>query len=94
MLVGQGAIRFAERCGMDLVPDQYCITEDRVRQLNEVHLQDDSELTHADAAWQNDVEGHFGTIGAIARDVAGDLAAATSTGGIANKPQAKSETLQ
>lgn len=84
MLISEGAMRFADQNGVERVPESYFLTEERVEQLKEARRQhrmmldhDDSEITSEDQK--------YGTIGAIARDPQGNLAAATSTGGIVNK---------
>lgn len=92
MLVGEGAMRFAEHCGMQQAPDKYFVTEERLAQYREAHALGDIVLDH------DQVVGHlerdvlnlpevdkYGTIGAVAWDRFGNLAAATSTGGIVNK---------
>lgn len=81
LLIGDGALQFAEHCGMALTPDDYFLTPERVKQFEEAHEQGRIMLDH-------DSEGDaqkYGTIGAVARDRDGNLAAATSTGGIVNK---------
>ena len=80
MLAGEGAIRFARGLGIDTVPDQYFLTPERIRQYE----------TRRRAAGNGPDEpsvtdDHLGTVGAVARDRAGNLAAATSTGGVVNK---------
>jgi len=85
MLIGEGAMRFAEHCGMERVPDQYFFTEERIKQFNEAHAKGDIVLDHDDVVAHFEDGQKYGTIGAIARDVYGNLAAATSTGGIVNK---------
>lgn len=85
MLIGEGAIRFADHCGMELVPDHYFLTEERIKQFNQAHLKGDIMLDHDEVVGHLEDEQKYGTIGAIARDVFGNLAAATSTGGIVNK---------
>ncbi len=81
-LIGQGAMEFAELCGFDPFPDEYFIIDRRVRQLQEAQQLGRMMLDHEDA---EEPQRKFGTIGAIARDLHGNLAAATSTGGIVNK---------
>ncbi|MCI0505525.1 MAG: isoaspartyl peptidase/L-asparaginase family protein [Gammaproteobacteria bacterium] len=81
MLVGEGAMRFAEHCGMERVPDKYFLTKQRIQQYEAAKRKGQQLLDH-DAAGQ---EQKLGTIGAVARDKQGNLAAATSTGGIINK---------
>jgi beta-aspartyl-peptidase (threonine type) len=84
MLISEGAMRFADHCDMERVPEDYFYTTDRVEQLRQARLQHKIMLDHDDA--EEDTEDQkYGTIGAIARDPQGNLAAATSTGGIVNK---------
>jgi len=81
LLIGEGALHFAQHCGVKLTPDHYFFTPERIKQLDEARLHGRMMLDH-------DSEGDaqkYGTIGAVARDRNGDLAAATSTGGIVNK---------
>jgi beta-aspartyl-peptidase (threonine type) len=81
LLIGEGALHFAEHCGVKLTPDHYFFTPDRIRQLDQARLRGRIMLDHDD---DGDAQ-KYGTIGAVARDRHGDLAAATSTGGIVNK---------
>ena len=81
MLAGEGAMRFAEHCGMERTPDSYFLTQQRIAQFEAASGKNQQSLEHDDP----DQEPKFGTIGAIARDKLGNLAAATSTGGITNK---------
>mgnify|MGYP001817923593 FL=1 len=84
MLISEGAMRFAEHCGMSRVPEDYFYTPDRIEQLHQARLQHKIMLDHDDT--EEDTEDQkYGTIGAIALDPAGNLAAATSTGGSVNK---------
>jgi beta-aspartyl-peptidase (threonine type) len=76
MLVGAGAEEFARTQGMELVSNEYFRTAARQRQL-ERHLR--GAVTR-----ENELEA-FGTVGAVARDARGNLAAATSTGGMTGK---------
>jgi beta-aspartyl-peptidase (threonine type) len=75
MLAGPGAEEFALEQGMTPVPNSHFVTERRVREL-ERHLQG--------AAGSGD-ESLMGTVGAVALDESGNLAAATSTGGMTGK---------
>ena len=84
MLIAEGAMRFADHCGMARVPENYFYTPERVEQLNEARLKHKIMLDHDDSEADCDDQ-KYGTIGAIARDASGNLAAATSTGGIVNK---------
>ena len=77
LLVGAGAEEFALEQGLTLVPNQYFRTAERLEQLDaEQRGTRVSDLVPPAAQ---------GTVGAVARDAAGNLAAATSTGGMTNK---------
>ena len=82
MLIAEGAMRFADHCGMTREPDNYFYTPDRVAQLEEARKKHKIMLDHDEAESEDQ---KYGTIGAVARDPQGNLAAATSTGGIVNK---------
>ena len=84
MLISEGAMRFADHCGMERVPEHYFYTPDRVEQLKQARLKHKVMLDHDDTDVDSEDQ-KYGTIGAIARDSFGNLAAATSTGGIVNK---------
>lgn len=77
MLIGEGAQEFAFARGIERVPMEYFYTEYRYKQLQkaqELERTGDMGLTYK-----------FGTVGAVALDKNGDLAAGTSTGGTTNK---------
>src|SRR6266480_4806978 len=76
LLVAAGAEEFALEQGVVLVPRGYFRTAARVRELEEARQ---AEALKAAAP------GAAGTVGAVALDRAGHLAAATSTGGLTNK---------
>jgi beta-aspartyl-peptidase (threonine type) len=80
MLAGSGAETFAREHGIPLVDASYFRTEDRWQQLQRA-LQKDRVGLHQD----EEAEGHFGTVGAVALDKNGHLAAGTSTGGMTDK---------
>ena len=84
MLIADGAMRFADHCGVARVPDSYFFTDDRVAQLEKARLQHKMMLDH-DESDEGGEDQKYGTIGAVACDLDGNLAAATSTGGIVNK---------
>jgi len=84
MLIGEGAMRFADHCGVTRAPDNYFYTPDRVAQLEKARLLHKIMLDH-DETDDDSEDQKYGTIGAVARDSNGNLAAATSTGGIVNK---------
>lgn len=79
LLVGAGAEEFALEEGIDLVPNSYFRTPERMEQL-------ESEQRGARVS---DLIPTHGTVGAVALDDHGDLAAATSTGGMTNKRQGR-----
>ena len=78
LLSGEGAIQFGEESGVEMAPDEYFFTEHRWLQLQEAMIDGRSQLDHALAK-------PIGTVGAVACDKKGNLAAATSTGGMTNK---------
>ena len=84
MLIAEGAMRFADHCGVKRVPDSYFFTPDRIAQLEKARLRHKMMLDHDDSEADSEDQ-KYGTIGAVAYDLHGDLAAATSTGGIVNK---------
>jgi len=86
MLIGDGAQRFADHWNIEFVPDHYFLTPDRIAQWEQAHRSHRMGLDHDDVELLESMkEDKYGTIGAIARDMQGNLAAATSTGGIVNK---------
>lgn len=93
MLTGAGADQFAARCGLDIVDPSYFFTEARWKSLMRVKKEDSlkSELDHSDKKSNGLIyrsinnDSKFGTVGAVALDQNGNLAAATSTGGMTNK---------
>jgi L-asparaginase / beta-aspartyl-peptidase len=78
LMVGQGAEEFALEQGVVLVPQSYFIVPRRVQELEE------AKRAAAKRATAPPVKG-TGTVGAVALDSAGNLAAGTSTGGLTNK---------
>jgi len=84
MLISEGARRFAKHCGIEFTSDDYFYTAERVEQFKEAQRSNKMMLDH-DEHNVNSEDQKYGTIGAIARDPKGNLAAATSTGGIVNK---------
>lgn len=76
MLAGKGADQFSAEKGLAQVDPSYFATEARRRQLDTLKAQKTSWF---------DVDRKFGTVGAVAMDARGHVAAATSTGGITGK---------
>lgn len=95
LLVGAGAEAFAEGLGLEMVSPDYFSTEARREQLRRALSTDKAVLDHDGAALvfrpsaagaaPLDDDRKFGTVGAVALDAHGNLAAATSTGGMTNK---------
>lgn len=83
MLIGEGAEAFAQSQGMELVNNSLFSTDERFQQLLVARSNGDFILDH-DAA-PLDEQQKMGTVGAVALDLNGNLAAATSTGGMTNK---------
>jgi beta-aspartyl-peptidase (threonine type) len=87
ILVGRGAEVFAAKAGLETVDPSYFWTE---RRWKEIQKKWDEEKAagksgNAAALVEKTGQGPWGTVGAVARDPAGNLAAGTSTGGIVNK---------
>lgn len=79
LLSGAGADEFGKEMGLDLVENSYFDSEFRRMQLEKVQGKTQAFLDH-------DIKDEkFGTVGAVALDKDGNLAAATSTGGMTNK---------
>ncbi|MES2353506.1 MAG: isoaspartyl peptidase/L-asparaginase [Pseudomonadota bacterium] len=81
MLAGEGADTFAESQGLEMVSPDYFHTENRQRAFERVQQQ--LRANQPKAAISD--EDKHGTVGAVALDAAGNLAAATSTGGHTHK---------
>lgn len=86
MLAGSGADTFSKLKGLEQVENSYFDTEARFKAWQEVDQK--TKAKEADQASQQDVldaEFKFGTVGAVAVDKDGNLAAGTSTGGMTYK---------
>lgn len=81
MLAGAGAEAFARELGLELVDPSYFIEERRLEQLKRIK---EREMEEGSIAVPDRSE-KFGTVGAVALDKEGNLAAGTSTGGMTNK---------
>ena len=80
LLAGSGAEMFARGQGIEFCPDEYFFSDFRYKQWQSVRNTDRIMLDHS-----IDTEKKFGTVGAVAVDAFGNVAAATSTGGMTNK---------
>ncbi len=92
MMAGRGAEKFASLNGCIIVEPNYFYTEDRFKGLQKAKAQDSTKtlLDHntpkqalLKQPGNNDYK--YGTVGCVALDAMGNLAAATSTGGMTNK---------
>jgi len=79
MLAGDGAEAFAQSIGIELVDPKYFYTQERWQQLQDALKAEQAQAVDPGKA------PHHGTVGAVALDQAGHLAAGTSTGGMTNK---------
>lgn len=93
MLISKGAETFAAEQGLEIVDPKYFWTEDRWKQLQK-SLDEEKKRSQLKGAKPDESEigqvsrplgFSFGTVGAIALDQNGNLAAGTSTGGMSNK---------
>jgi len=91
MMVGQGAEAFAKQAGVTIVDPKYFYTKERWDGLQQAIKEDSTQavLDHGSKkSMKLGIINHdfkFGTVGAVALDQAGNLAAGTSTGGMTNK---------
>ncbi|XP_069326215.1 isoaspartyl peptidase/L-asparaginase [Eulemur rufifrons] len=76
-LTDQGAAKFAAAMGIPEIPGEQLITEKNKKRLEKEKLEK--------GAQKSDCQKNLGTVGAVALDCKGNLAYATSTGGIVNK---------
>jgi beta-aspartyl-peptidase (threonine type) len=79
LLAGDGALQFAEAEGVTMETDEYFITPLRHAQLQSAKEKTSCALDHVEPPSK------LGTVGAVALDADGNIAAATSTGGLTNK---------
>ena len=84
MMVGDGAEAFAQEQGIALVDPSWFRTEKRWQQLQKA-LKEEAQAKAANTPWELPGKAYFGTVGALALDARGHLAAGTSTGGMTNK---------
>lgn len=86
-LSGLGAMEFAEKMNLEFAPDEYFFIQERYDQLLVAKEYDQVVLDHGITGDITPVPppSKKGTVGAVALDVHGNIAAATSTGGMTNK---------
>ena len=81
MMVGAGAEQFGKAQGIEQVDPSWFRTEHRWQQLQKALAEETAQQPYSEL----EVRRYFGTVGAVARDGQGKLAAGTSTGGMTNK---------
>jgi L-asparaginase / beta-aspartyl-peptidase len=85
MMDGEGAEAFANENGIELVAQKYFFTQERWDALQKIKAAEKSRTSGAGEAFLITDQDRHGTVGAVALDQNGNLAAATSTGGTTNK---------
>lgn len=88
MMIGKGAEQFAEEQGLEIVEPSYFYTKKRYEQLQKIKDTEKQQMDHTGeqgSLLPQFPDQKFGTVGAVALDKDGNLAAATSTGGMTNK---------
>lgn len=89
LISGAGAFEFAHKQKVELEDDVYFFDDFRYQQWKEMAGTDEVRLDHSHSSAEKrnagDKEKKFGTVGAVALDANGHLAAGTSTGGMTNK---------
>ncbi|MBW7912835.1 MAG: isoaspartyl peptidase/L-asparaginase [Taibaiella sp.] len=86
MLARHGAEMFAEQQGCDIVPQSYFWTTKR---RNAYEKQNETKGKKSHLGQPGNIDEKYGTVGAVALDKQGNLAAGTSTGGMTNKKFAR-----
>lgn len=85
-LSGKGANDFAIKQGIKLEPDEYFFSQFRYDQWKAIRDSDNYSLDHTNHHLEELMrDKKFGTVGAVACDTKGNIAGATSTGGMTNK---------
>ncbi len=82
LMCGEGAFKFALENDIEICNDEYFFVQHRYEQWLSSLKENKIFLDHSGQAL---IEKKFGTVGAVALDMHGNLAAATSTGGMTNK---------
>jgi beta-aspartyl-peptidase (threonine type) len=91
MMVGTGAEEFAKEAGLEIVDPKYFWTKERWNGLQQALKEDSTKAVLDHGNKKSELLGtknhdyKFGTVGCVALDKAGNLAAGTSTGGMTNK---------
>src|SRR5437667_945546 len=85
MMDSEGAEAFAKENGIELVDQKYFFTQDRWDALQKIKAAEKSRTSGGGKKFLITDQDRHGTVGAVALDQNGNLAAATSTGGTTNK---------
>jgi beta-aspartyl-peptidase (threonine type) len=91
MMVGAGADQFAKEAGLEIVDPKYFWTKERWDGLQQAIKEDSTKAVLDHGSKKSELFGiknhdyKFGTVGCVALDQSGNLAAGTSTGGMTNK---------
>ncbi|WP_457611518.1 isoaspartyl peptidase/L-asparaginase family protein [Lutibacter sp.] len=87
LLSGKGAEIMAKKYGIEMVDSSYFFTQKRLNQLRKIQGKEKTQLDHTAFLIKNElIDDHkYGTVGAVAIDKNGNIAAGTSTGGMTNK---------
>ena len=99
MMIGDGAEKFAKEQGIELVDEKYFFTQSRWDALQRVKKEEEEKKkkdagekatppakpSYAEMPASREPQNRFGTVGAVALDKYGNIAAGTSTGGMTNK---------
>lgn len=89
VMAGDGAEKFAKECKCQFEDANYFFEQKRWDQLQKIKKTEQQQLDHSDTTGSVDptefMDKKFGTVGLVALDQFGDLAAGTSTGGMTNK---------
>lgn len=86
MLSGEGAEQFVSQFDLTIVETSYFDTAKRLEQLNRAQGKKEVKLDHSSLLDATPIDDHkYGTVGCVALDKNGNLAAGTSTGGMTNK---------
>jgi beta-aspartyl-peptidase (threonine type) len=84
MLSGKGADQFSSERGLEVVSPEYFLTQRRINALEKVKAKERNQaLQIEDKSFL--LQQKYGTVGCVALDLEGNLAAGTSTGGMTNK---------
>lgn len=88
MMIGDGAVQFAVAQGLEVVDPSYFFTQERWDGLQRALARDSAASAlgrQASLITPEDLDHKFGTVGCVALDQSGRIAAGTSTGGMTNK---------